>query len=218
MIQDWRATLGNYQLYFYFVLLAAYAEGGYPDWPLIRDAQLAALELPFVGVSSAQDLGDEASPQGAIHPRNKTIVGERLAVNALHDIYGQPVVYQGPQPTQVLWPTAGAPVQTIIMRFDSSEARNEGLALLDTSGCSLCCRATNGSAFSVYTTQGQRVRASVTVAADTVLASVEGLPAGVSVASVQHNWDEYPQCALFNGARIPLLPFNLPNPNTAEQE
>ena len=212
MIQDWRAQLNNYQLYFYFVLLAAYKEGGFPTWPQIRDAQLAALELPFVGVGSAQDLGDEASPEGSIHPRNKTIVGERLGANALHDIYGQDIVYQGPQTSSILWPVAGQPVQTVIMRFDSSLPYNQGLTLLPTGGCDVCCNAINGSAFTVYTSAGEFVRASVSVAADTVLASVSGLGDGVSVVSVQHNWEEYPQCALYNSASIPMLPINAAKP------
>ena len=212
MIQDWRAQLQNYQLYFYFVLLAAYKEGGFPSWPLIRDAQLAALNLPYVGVGSAQDLGDEASPFGGIHPRNKTIVGERLALNAQHDIYGQDVVYQGPQAAEIVWPAAGQPIQTVIMRFDSSLPRNHGLTLLPTAACDVCCNYLNGSAFTVYTSDGQYLRASVAVLADTVLASVSGLGAGVNVVSVQHNWEEYPQCGLYNMAGIPMLPLNTVKP------
>ena len=212
MIQDWRAQLNNYQLYFYFVLLAAITTGGFPTWPLIRDAQLVALDLPFVGVSSAQDLGDEASPLGNIHPRNKTRVGERLAVNALHDIYGHDVVYQGPQTYDIIWPVAGQPVQTIIMRFDSSLPRNQGLQLIGTAGCDVCCNHLNGSAFTVYTSAGDYVRTSVSLLADTVLASVSGLDEGVSIVRVQHNWEQYAQCALYNSARIPMLPFNTAEP------
>ena len=70
MIEDWRTKFSNFHLNFYFVLLAAYKEGGYPAWPLIREAQLAALALPYTGVASAQDLGDEKGPAGAIHPRS----------------------------------------------------------------------------------------------------------------------------------------------------
>lgn len=46
--------------------ISFYREGGNPSWSLIRDAQLAAMQLPLVHVASAQDLGDEASPQGTI--------------------------------------------------------------------------------------------------------------------------------------------------------
>ena len=66
MITDWRQQFNNFRMGFYFVLLAAFKEGGFPTWPEIRDAQLAALALPYTGVSSAQDLGDETGPAGAV--------------------------------------------------------------------------------------------------------------------------------------------------------
>ena len=215
MISDWRQQFNNYHLNFYFVLLAAYKAGGYPDWPLIRQAQLAALRLPYVGVASAQDLGDENGPAGAIHPRNKTYVGERLALNAQHDIYGQDVVYTGPQAADVVWPLDGAGgVQTTILRFSSDAAYNRGLQLLDTSGCSACCRGArgNGSAITVGVSNGRRLGAEVVVDAQayTVLATVDltAYP-GAYVTSVAHNWEQYPECALYNAAKIPHLPVNL---------
>ena len=212
MIQSWRTELNNYELYFYFVLLAGYEEGGFPTWPLIRDAQLTALQLPYVGVSSAQDAGDETSPIGAIHPRNKTIVGERLAFNALHDIYGHDIVYQGPQVSDIIWPVSGQPTQTVIMRFDSSLARNQGLTLLPTGECDLCCHDVRASGFTLYTTNNEWVRATVVVASDTVVASISGVAPGVRVLSVQHQWEVYPECGLYNTARIPLLPFSIVKP------
>ena len=215
MITDWRAQFNNFHLNFYFVLLAAYKAGGYPAWPLIRQAQLAALQLPYVGVASAQDLGDEASPQGSVHPRNKTFVGERLSLNAQHDVYGQDVVYTGPMATDVVWPLDGSAVQTVILRFDSSTAHNQGLQLLDTSQCDLCCRSMNGSAITVEASNGQMLRATVTVdaASFTVLATVNlSATPGAHVTAVQHNWEEYPQCSLYNSAKIPALPFNIARP------
>lgn len=215
MINDWRERFNNFHLNFYFVLLAAYKEGGYPTWPLIRDAQLAALQLPYVGVATAQDLGDETGPAGAIHPRNKTFVGERLAYNALHDIYGQDIVYTGPTAADVIWPIDGAPIQTVILRFRSDLANNQGLQLLDTSECSFCCKSLNGSAISVGTSDGQIRRAQVTVDATTftVLATIDlSKSAGVRVISVRHNYEEYSECSLYNSMRIPHLPVNIARP------
>ena len=216
MINDWREQFNNYHLNFYFVLLAAYKDGGFPTWPLIRQAQLAALDLPYTGVGSAQDGGDETSPQGNIHPRNKTMVGERLAYCALHDIYAQDVVYEGPTAADVIWPIDGAPVQTVILRFRSDLPNNQGLQALDTSECSLCCKSLNGSAITVGTSDGATHRAAVVVDASTytVLATVNlaGVKAGVHVSSVQHNWEQYPECALYNSAKIPHLPVNIARP------
>jgi len=216
MINDWRQQFQNYHLSFYFVLLAAYKEGGYPAWPLIRQAQLAALQLPYTGVASAQDLGDETGPAGAIHPRNKTFVGERLSLNVQHDIYSKNVVYTGPMATDVVWPLDQSTVQTVILRFRSDMNHNGGLKLLDTSGCDVCCKGMNGSAITVGLSNGQRVRAMVTVdsMSYSVLASVDlsRSGAGVHVTSVAHNWEEYPQCTLYNSANIPHLPVNITRP------
>jgi sialate O-acetylesterase len=191
-----------------------YKEGGWPGWPKTRDAQLAALALPYTGVGSAQDLGDEKSGLGAVHPRNKTILGERLALNALHQIYGRDVVYQGPTFADITWPLDGQAVQTVILRFHPSEPWNAGLQLLDTSGCDLCCASLERSAITVVTSDNVIRRAEVTVVADAfvVLATVQLTSPQLRVVSVQHNWEEYPQCALYNAARLPHLPLNVTRP------
>jgi len=212
MITDWRAAFNNYNLYFDFVLLAAYKAGGNPAWPLIRDAQLAALALPMVGVSSAQDLGDEISPQGSIHPRNKTIVGERLSLAMQHDIYGQNVVSTGPVVNDITWPIDTSAIQTVILRFSSSLMNNQGLQLLDTSGCTVCCRNMTGSAFTVTTSDNVIHRTTVNVNADAyvVLVTVDlTRTPSAHVMAVQHNWEAYPECSLYNSAHIPQLPLNV---------
>ena len=194
--------------------LLRYKEGGYPAWPRTRDAQLAALALPYTGVGSAQDLGDEKSGLGAVHPRNKTILGERLSLLALHQVYGQDVVYQGPTYADITWPLDGQAVQTVILRFHPADPWNAGLQLLDTSNCDLCCAASNGSAITVVTSDRLIRRAEVTVVAEAflVLATVRLSDPRLRVVSVQHNWEEYPQCALYNNARLPHLPLNVTRP------
>jgi hypothetical protein len=123
-------------------------------------------------------------------------------------------VAEGPQSADIVWPVPG-PVQTVIVRFSAALAANAGLQLLDTSQCDLCCRNLSGSAMTVYTTDGQRRRATVTVlpAAFTVLAAIDlsGLPE-LRVVSLQHGWEEYQQCGLYNNHNIPMLPFNIARP------
>jgi sialate O-acetylesterase len=51
-----------------------------------------ALSLPKTGMAVTIDIGEADD----IHPRNKQDVGKRLALAALHDTYGQEVVYSGP--------------------------------------------------------------------------------------------------------------------------
>jgi hypothetical protein len=58
-----------------------------------------AASVPGVGLASAIDLGDAASPwwPGSIHPRHKKTVGERLALQARALVHGeQQLVARGP--------------------------------------------------------------------------------------------------------------------------
>jgi sialate O-acetylesterase len=66
LVADWRSKFGLPDLFFDFVQLAAY---GWHDYTHLRQAQLAALQLPNVGMATAVDLGDMKSPNGGIHPR-----------------------------------------------------------------------------------------------------------------------------------------------------
>jgi sialate O-acetylesterase len=96
MLGDWRKWFGDERLPFYFVQLAAWQK---PDenpsgggWGPIRDAQRRCLEIPHTGMASAVDIGDADD----IHPRNKADVGERLALWALANEYGQKLEPSGP--------------------------------------------------------------------------------------------------------------------------
>jgi hypothetical protein len=148
--------------------------------------------------------------------RNKTFVGDRLSLLVQRDVYMRDVVSTGPMASDVVWPLDGASVQTAILRFRTDMAYNMGLHLRDTSGCDLCCSQTNGSAIILQTSDGQRRRAEVVVDAmsATVLATIDltGSGAGVRVTAVQHNWEEYPQCAIYNQALLPHLPVNIQRP------
>ena len=60
----------------------------------IREAQLRTWQsgLKNVGMAVITDAGDSLD----IHPRNKTVTGERLAAWALAKQYGKDVTYSGP--------------------------------------------------------------------------------------------------------------------------
>jgi sialate O-acetylesterase len=97
MVAAWRRWFRDADLPLYYVQLAAWQQpnadpaGG--EWGPIRDAQRRCLTIPGTGMASAIDLGDAED----IHPKNKADVGERLALWALRDLYGQrDVVVSGP--------------------------------------------------------------------------------------------------------------------------
>jgi sialate O-acetylesterase len=96
MIIDWRNKWGNPEMGFYFVQLANYRQAkeqpSESDWAELREAQAMTLSLPKTGMAVIIDIGDAED----IHPRNKQDVGKRLALAALHDTYGEDVVFSGP--------------------------------------------------------------------------------------------------------------------------
>jgi len=92
MIRDWRARWGEGDFTFLFVQLANYEPGG-TNWAWLRESQTRTLALPHTGMALAIDVGEKTD----IHPKDKQTVGHRLAVIALHDVYGKSdVVCQGP--------------------------------------------------------------------------------------------------------------------------
>ena len=208
MIMDWRTQFNNYAMSFHYIIIAAYREGQFPNWIDLRQAQLAALALPYTGLASATDLGDEHAPNH-IHPRNKSVLGARLANVALHDNYGVDVVTHGPAYADIAWPLSRAGVQTVVMTFDSTRVENRGLRLRDTSDCIACCG--KGSAVQALLASGAVVDARVVLYAEAsvVLAVVDSAN---EVVGVGLNWVLYPECALYNAANLPHLPFNVTRP------
>jgi hypothetical protein len=96
MVRDWRVKTGNAEMFFAFTLLAPFTGPSGSGWADVRNAQLAVLGLPYTAMASAIDIGDVASPYGAYHPRNKQLVGARLAAAALDGLYGVPTLWRGP--------------------------------------------------------------------------------------------------------------------------
>jgi len=96
MIKAWRAAWG-YEFPFYWVQLAnfqapnadANSTGGFVP---VRYAQSKCLSISKTGQAVIIDVGEEKD----IHPINKFVVGERLAVNALVKDYGKEIPYASP--------------------------------------------------------------------------------------------------------------------------
>lgn len=93
MINAWREKFRNPELPFYLVQLVPHTYQGI-DGALLRECQARVAakmnHVEMVGTIDQQDrLGD-------IHPRNKKVVGERLAACALGDHYGKKVDYKAP--------------------------------------------------------------------------------------------------------------------------
>lgn len=98
LIGGWRTVWNQGEFPFYYVQLANYQQAtdnpaGGDGWAALRMAQFKALQIPHTGMALAIDVGDAKD----IHPRNKEDVGNRLALWALKNDYGQKeLVCSGP--------------------------------------------------------------------------------------------------------------------------
>jgi sialate O-acetylesterase len=90
MVNDWRALWGQGDFPFYYAQIAPFdyktlKESNYLNSAFLRDAQRKMeSKIPHSGMIVLLDAGDEKG----IHPRNKAVVGERFALQALANTYG----------------------------------------------------------------------------------------------------------------------------------
>jgi hypothetical protein len=102
LINDWRSKWStaptNTDFPFIVHQLSAYSGG--KGLPAVRWAQYGAAHgpgsLPNVGVTIGTDLSDPHSPCGNVHIRNKTAVGNRMAIAARALAYNESIPYTGP--------------------------------------------------------------------------------------------------------------------------
>lgn len=97
MIADWRRAFGQGDFPFLYVQLANYQENppqpSDSEWARLREAQSATLALPNTAMVVTLDVGE----WNDIHPIEKKVVGERLALAAQSVAYGEKVVHSGPR-------------------------------------------------------------------------------------------------------------------------
>jgi sialate O-acetylesterase len=200
MIQDWRDKFVIPDLPFYFVQIAAYAPG--KTYPELRLSQEAALKLTNTGMASAIDLGDPQSPAGAIHPRDKQTVGFRLASIALAHLYGQNIIYSGPQFTTAVSHHDGSQFNATLT-FDNQDT---SMYMNGTEECTACCGSSGfDNAFEIKFQSGwTRAQKVVIVDSKTVVlySNTEE-----KVTGIRYAYYPYPECALYNGAHFPSPPF-----------
>ena len=213
LIQEWRRLFYLPNLPFYFVLLAPYSGAWFVP---LRQAQLDALRLPHTGAASTLDAGDFQGALGSGHPRNKSIVGERLARWVRRDIYGQQVVAEGPRVQSVTAHTTATPnLVTIEVQYNKS-AISDGMYFHSTPNCTantICCTTQNDGSIiglaNVYSSQSSKptpLAVQLDAAGRRLFGNVSLAVGSGSVLSVAFVWVSYPGCLLYNRYGVPALP------------
>ncbi|NXC52374.1 SIAE acetylesterase, partial [Aleadryas rufinucha] len=210
LIADWRQAFhaGSARqteplLPFGFVQLSTYRRRSADDsFARLRWHQTADLgvvpnaRMPSTFMAVAMDLGDEHSPYGSIHPRDKQNVAHRLLLGARAVAYGdKDLVFQGPYPTRaILEVTRG------LLNVTYSQE--------------LICRQKDAQAFEVCCSSQASLcqwlpTPVVAVGSRTVTLALSGCR--TLVLGLRYAWAEWPceyqACPLYNPQGLPAPPF-----------
>ena len=192
MIGDWRRKWRMPEMPFLIVQLAGYGKKEpffeKAPWAELRESQrLAAGDHPANRMITAVDIGNEED----IHPENKMEVGKRLAMCALHHVYGyEEIVPSGPE--AVACECSGGAVR---IRFRYAA----GLSL-----------KSEEPAFFLAGRDGTYHPADkVEVDGESVLLSASSVSEPIRVC---YAWADDPFPSLYNGDGFPAAPFRLEVP------
>jgi sialate O-acetylesterase len=191
MIGDWRKLFRQGDFPFYIVSLPAFKhhrdQPGDDSWAELREAQaLTARTVKNSALAVTIDTGDPDN----IHPKDKQVVGERLAFCALANEYGEKIPFAGPTFAS-LTHLSGA----LNLRFTNTEGG------LEAKGDKL-------EEFSVAGKDHQWHWASAKVEGDSVVVSSPAVP---NPQAARYAWQANPSATLINGAGLPAVPFRTDN-------
>uniref|UniRef100_A0A8C0FMQ0 Sialic acid acetylesterase n=1 Tax=Bubo bubo TaxID=30461 RepID=A0A8C0FMQ0_BUBBB len=212
LIADWRrafhaGSVGQTELLlpFGFVQLSTYRQQSPADsFARLRWHQTADLgvvpnaRMPGTFMAVAMDLGDERSPYGSIHPRDKQNVAHRLQLGARAVAYGEKnVIFQGPYPTRaVLEVTRGL--------LNVTYSQELVWRRRDTRAFEVCCSSPPSPC-------GWLPAPVVAVESRRVTLALAGC--GGLVLALRYAWAEWPcdyqSCVLYNSWGLPAPPFLL---------
>ena len=187
MIGDWRKLFGQGDFPFYIVSLPAFMHHQdaptEASWAELREAQaLTARNVPNSGVAVCIDTGDPDN----IHPKDKKVVGERLALCALTQHYGEKLPYQGPT-----FKSAELLPGTMKLHFDHTDG---GLVV-------------KGDKLKEFSLAGKDRKwhwADARIEGDAIVVSSPMVP---EPEAARYAWQSYPAATLYNGAGLPAVPF-----------
>lgn len=179
LINSWRKEWAQPEMPFYFVQIAPQ----YKQPAGIREAQLKTWQtVKNTGMAVINDAGDSTD----IHPRNKRVTGERLALWALAKTYGKNCAYSGP-----LYKSMKISGNKAILTFDYVEGG------LTSKGDALKGFFIAGTDRRFYPAKAVIVNNKVEVSAPEVLDPV----------AVRYGWGFFFRANLYNEAGLPASPF-----------
>jgi sialate O-acetylesterase len=188
MIGDWRKIFGQGDFPFYIVQLPAFMQHQsqpptWTGWADVRDAQaFVARTVKHSALATTIDTGEADN----IHPQDKKIVGERLALCALATYYGENTPYQGPTFKSVeLVPGA------LKIHFEHTDG-------------GLVAKGDKLEEFSIAGKDRRWQWADAKIEGDAIVLSSPEVP---EPEFARYAWQSFPSATLYNGAGLPAVPF-----------
>jgi len=188
MIADWRATFRQGDFPFYVVSLPAFMQrhqkpGGEDGWTQLREAHLmTGNTVRNCATVVTVDTGDAND----IHPRDKKVVGERLARVALAKHYGKQVTSEGP---------TFASLKQIPGALEIHFTHTDG---------GLVVKGEKLGEFAIAGEDHKWEWADAKIVGNTVVVSSAKMPQPIAV---RYAWQANPVATLYNGAGLPACPF-----------
>jgi sialate O-acetylesterase len=190
MITNWRTRWGIGDFPFLFVQLANFMEPKAlqpeSNWAFLRESQRETLKLPFTGMATIIDIGEEKD----IHPRNKKDVGDRLWLQAKKVVFGEKLVASGPV---------------------FQEVKQEGNALILTfAEVGKGLKLTAGDSVKGFILEGPEAKfeiASGVISAENQVKLT--IPEGLVPVGLRYAWADNPEVNLVNEFNLPAVPFKV---------
>ncbi|GEP43356.1 sialate O-acetylesterase [Brevifollis gellanilyticus] len=182
LVKDWRTRWG-YEFPMAWVQLPNFSANRGEGWMLVREAMLKSVQnVTKSGMAVTLDIGEAKD----IHPKNKQMVGHRLAQWALATVYEKPNASSGPLP--VKHEVKGS---EIIVTFDHVA---NGLEL----------KSATTSGFVIAGEDKAWHPAEARVEGNSVILSSKAVPAPLAA---RYAWAELPDVTLWNSAGLPATQF-----------
>lgn len=164
-------------------------------WASLREGQAKALALPNTAMAVAVDVGEKSN----IHPKNKFVVAQRLALAAQHVAYGKSIVFSGPAYDSMK--AEGKSLRVAFGNVGSGLVMGAALAL---PGGAASPAPAELKGFEIAGADKQWFVAKAVIDASSVVVSCDQVPQPVAV---RYAWGDYPPCNLYNQEGLPAVPF-----------
>ncbi|MHB1558617.1 MAG: sialate O-acetylesterase [Isosphaeraceae bacterium] len=185
LFSSWRSRFDAPDLPFIVVQLPDFAPGwGGISWAWMREAQAAAVRA---SKHASLAVGIDTCDGSDLHPRQKREIGRRVALLALHDVYGRPIVARGPEFRQ-----AKPEGDSLRVTFDTA-----GDGLISHGGGAI-------RGFAVSGADGRYRYADAAVDGDAVVLRCKEIPAP---RTVRYAWAGASGANLVNRSGLPAAPF-----------